>query len=180
MTVQTSMKLIVPKDYAKHYEAAISKEIGKALKVEAAIVRRAFERTTRTWTKRPKFRVWSRQAGYAGLGGKYIPKLSVSSQDEIYYYVSKGTAIRWAVMSQDFRPKTRPRVIGSRTGRGGAVIVGRKAMTARNIQPRPGIKAREFDEEIKKRRTPWFQKRIEKAVAAGAKRAERNIKSRKR
>jgi hypothetical protein len=84
-----------------------------------------------------------------------------------FKFLDEGTALRWALMSQDWKSKTKPRKIKSGSGRGRPVIVGRRAMQARGIGPRPGIEAREWTETIGKRRKPKFTKRMVRAIQAG-------------
>lgn len=72
----------------------------------------------------------------------------VSTGDEIYKFLTRGTAVRYVVMSRDFISKTRPGVIPSRAGRGG---VGRVA-----ADPMPGIEARDYDKLVRAEVEPKF------------------------
>lgn len=107
-----------------------------------------FKKTTRTWNHKPVFK--QRKARHFLVASTY-------TNDRIYYFITRGTPIRRAVMTSDFRAKTSPRIIGSGRGRGGVAFISKKIS-------RPGIKAREFDDEIAKRRQPVLVNRLDKAV----------------
>ena len=81
---------------------------------------------------------------------------TVFVSDKAYYFVSKGTKKRWAVMSSDWRSKTKPKRIPSGKGRGRAVLIGKRAMQRRGMRARPGIKGRKFDKQIAKKRKREF------------------------
>ncbi len=132
------------------------------LRKEGKQLRNLFDKTTRTWSKPVRFRTDVRVAGIRAT-------VRISTKDIRFISVDKGTKIRWAVMSNPFTPKTRVRVIGSRPGRGKAVIRGRQAMNQRNIKARPGIKPRNFSVEIRKRRRPVFFRQMRRAMKRAAK-----------
>ena len=97
-------------------------------------LRRDFHSTIRTWRRKPKFITTMRRGS-----GKIIGRIETSNK--IYKFVSGGTRVRYATMTPDFRPKTQSGFIGSRAGRGGVMLISR-------ARPRPGIRARKFDELI--------------------------------
>lgn len=101
-----------------------------ALTGAAKGAKRDFDVTTQTWKNRPQFTIESSP-------GKRI----VSTTSDIYRYVTRGTRVRYAVMSPDFMPKTRPGFIGSNMGKGGVVSISK-------LHPMPGIKARRFEQAI--------------------------------
>lgn len=163
MAVSVEFKPIIPKELnIKAYSDAAT----KLLKQEAKIIKREFSKTTKTFNNPVKFaeRNTSTRSQLSRL---------VFASDKQYFFVTRGTRIRWALMSQDFNAKTSARVIGSRRGRGRAVIIGKRAMQARNIAPRPGIKAREFDLEIVKRRQPKFVRNANKAFNLATRKANK-------
>lgn len=137
-------------------------ELNKALREEGAKIKTQLILPTKKWSKKPSFRKKVRLVMREA-------SVKVTTEDKRYRYLDKGTKKRWAVMSSDFKPKTTPRTLGSRRGQGKAVIRGKQAMQARGIKPRPGIQPREFTDEAAKRRKPWFEKRIDKAIARAAK-----------
>ena len=152
-------------------------EIVKELNEQAQIMKRMYLKTVRTWkAPRPVFKVTAAIKGPPGPRGGVATQqaiASVETTDERFIYVDQGTRIRWAVMGRGFKAKTRPGVVGSGAGRGGPVIVGRRAMQKRNIKPRPGIKARKFTKEIQKRRRAPFFKAMREANLRGIRRAQR-------
>lgn len=109
---------------------------------------------------------------YATKGPRGIlnRSLTVSTRDRRMVHVDRGTSVRWAVMSPDFRPKTRVRSLSSRKGAGRTVVRGRRAMVARNIAPRPGIAPHFFSDEIAKRRQKTFARNVQREIKLAAKR----------
>lgn len=103
-----------------------------------------FKSTVKDWKRKPDF-----DEKKVVSDKRFV--IEVSTDNEIYYYVSHGTRIRYATMSQDFVSKTQPKVIPSRRGRGGMVFVSKR-------RPRPGIKGRKFDKQIKEKRKPAFKR----------------------
>lgn len=81
----------------------------------------------------------------------------------VYFFLNYGTRIRYATMSHDFSPKTSVRVLQSFPGSGGKAYVS-------IFLPRPGIKARHWDDEIKKK----YEKIIESQLRSTLIRAVRN------
>lgn len=123
--------VFLPKNLLKNAaQAAVI--IENALNGAALGARADFGVTVQTWnTVHPDFVIQER-VGYRLI---YTDNL-------IYKFVSGGTKVRYATMTPDFIAKTSPRVIGSGAGRGGVMFISKK-------HPRPGIKAREFELEIK-------------------------------
>ena len=92
-----------------------------------------FQVTTETFDHKVEFVIESTQG-----------RREVYTTDAPYFYINFGTSVRHALMSPDFKPKTRTGYIGSNQGRGGVVIISKKL----NL---PGIKAREFDRVIREK-----------------------------
>jgi len=139
-----NLKPIVPKEFKI---PGIKGKLEKMLRHEAWIHRRMMQKVTREIkVDRGSLRLTTLPYG----NPKAVAK---------FRWLNEGTRVRHAVMSKDFRPKTRHRTIGSRRGRGGMVFVSRKIRL-------PGIKAREWTDEIRKRRTPKFQVKVERTFKA--------------
>ena len=72
------------------------------------------------------------------------------TSSDVMYWLDLGTTVRYATMSSDFRSKTFPRGgIKTRSGRGRLAYVDRS-------QPRDGIEAREFTQDIVDRQAEEF------------------------
>ena len=82
----------------------------------------------------------------------------------VYYFLNEGTAVRYATMSPDFRPKSRVRTLGSFPGQGGIASVS-------VLKPRPGIVARKWDEEIKKKYDRFIHHQLRGALVRGVRRS---------
>lgn len=124
-----------------------------------------FDKTVSTWRRKPIF----------GMDIDLTPggsKIAVGTPSGVYHFISDGTSIRWAVMSADWESKTQPGIIPAQPGRGRVLIAGRQAMQARNIAPRPGIEAREFDKSVYNEMLPRARKIIGRSIS----RAVRKIK----
>ncbi|RLC88773.1 MAG: hypothetical protein DRJ03_01610 [Chloroflexi bacterium] len=149
-----NLKPIEPKEFKI---PGIKGKLEKMLRHEAWIQRRMMQKVTRTWKgTKPRFK----REIKVDRGNLRLTTLPYGNPKAVnkFRWLNEGTRVRHAVMSKDFRPKTRHRTIGSRRGRGGMVFVSRKIR-------QPGIKAREWTDEIRKRRTPKFRVKVERTFA---------------
>lgn len=143
----------------------IKEKIIEQMSNEGDIIERHLKKTTATWQgAKPIFKKEVRQGGHPQIPQGSIgliveprgPDLGVSK----WWWLELGTRIRWAVMAANFRSKTSPGRLRTRQGQGGAVIIGRRAMTKRGIAPRPGIEARNWRKNILDRRKKVFVRRM--------------------
>ena len=134
-----------------------------ALRAEGRDVKKEYEKTTKTWKKKPEFEV------LIGLTRRVPGSASVlvGTDNEIYRYVDEGTKGHYVpksgVATMKFRPgykaKTRPKQIKSyKGGAFGDKIVRRGRWWVK------GIVAREFSPTIQKRRRKPFTRRMVKAM----------------
>lgn len=119
--------------------------------------RPSFDQTVQTWSgaSKPDF-----QSDYRREGDDEIGEI-VAEDDRIYRFVSEGTKVRYGTMTPGFVPKTQPGRIAAQAGRGGLSYVS-------IARPRPGIKARRFDRQIRIKLRRVF-KRLAKRRMAQAK-----------
>lgn len=122
--------------------------IDNALDGGALLAKTKFDVTSQTWRERPKF-----------LISKKTGERTIYTTDLIYKFVSGGTRVRYATMTQGFRPKTRVRKLVSYKGRGGVAFISRK-------HPRPGITAREYPDEVIKEINKVFPSIVQRAIDA--------------
>lgn len=126
------------------------------------------EMTVRTWHTKPKFR--TRMIATANeIGVDITPSKDKPGQQ--WEWISEGTKPRLIVprrkggmlrFQSKFKPKTTPRVIGSKAGaRGG------KPVFAKSVR-HPGIEAREWPQEMARRLKNRFKQRIENALRRAA------------
>ena len=135
-------KAIIPKSLLLEPEK-LMKAINNAMDGAAEAARVDFYSTTDTFkTVKPKFRITKRRLNRI-----------IATDNRVYGFLNDGTPVRYAVMSPDFRAKTKTGFIGSRIGRGRLVIISKKIK-------RPGIKPRKFAETIAKK----WQKELPKIV----------------
>ena len=132
-----------------------------------------FQKTTATWKHKVEFEAALSQS----LGGASV---HVITTDEIYNYVNNGTdphpifagqytglsnkkalSFKWGGKGS-YRPKTRPRIIGSTPGGPTGPRV------ARAYVQHPGTKPRKFDLTIGKKWEPMFKRRMEQAMSKAA------------
>lgn len=137
-------------------------EILNELRAEGRDHRKALKPTVATWKgEKPKFEsLIGLERGSAGSASVLTGPTGSEKAVWKWRWLDEGTRIRWALMSRDWKSKTRRRVFGSFRGRGRVVIAGRRAMQRRNIRPRPGIKAREWSVTLMKRRRRPFTRRM--------------------
>lgn len=140
------------------YRAAVT----RALLEEGRTIQQEYEKISNGWDS---------PVQYDGklIVNKLTAKITISTVDPRMVFLDLGTSHRWAVMSSDFKAKTRPGVIGSRRGAGQVVIRGQVAMETRGIKARPGIKAREFSITIAKRREKPFERKVQNEITLASK-----------
>jgi len=143
---------------------AYQNAIDKALEFQSFAIRGRYAGVSRGFSSPVEYK----QEGPRSIGTSR--SIRVSTRDVRMVMLDTGTSWRWAVMSKDFRPKTQVRVLRSQRGAGRTIIRGRRAMTARHMSPRQGIKARFFSDEITKIEKLPFIHRIESAISAAARR----------
>ncbi len=149
---------IIPKNL--YNDKAIFFSLQRQAIREIRIIDDLYSKTYRTWKSKPGFQI---------TNATNRQKISVrtGSNDDKMFWLDDGTRVRWALMSPDWVSKTRPRAIGSRGGSGRVIIAGKRAMIARGIGPRPGIKARQFTREIVVRRQKPYTKAMTRALRKG-------------
>lgn len=111
-----------------------------------------YAKTVKTWKTKPDFDKSVKRTKSSITG-------EVSTTNKIYKYLDRGTRVRFAVMSQNFRPKTRSNVIDSFQGRGGFSHFGVK----------PGIEARNWTVVLARKYQKRISKRASVFLAKGAK-----------
>lgn len=132
------MKVLIPKGLVFN-APKLARAVENTLEAAAKDVKVDFGVTTQTWKQKPEFTIERKTA-----------ERIVSTQDEIYGYVSEGTRPHvitargrgGLVFGVPSSPKTHVRAIGSGRGSRGTTIV-----HARQVH-HPGTEAREFEEVI--------------------------------
>lgn len=166
MAVKTTLAIIKPESMNVK---AIIDEIIIELKKEGNIDKSVLKETVSTWKEKPIMK--SQVEPNFTSDAMRVLTGPTGSEKAInkWVWLDGGTRIRWALMSSNWKSKTRVKNFRSRTGAGNVVIAGRRAMQRRGIAPRPGIKAREWASTLTKQRTKPFQNSIGKAVQRGTK-----------
>lgn len=116
--------------------------------------KRSFRRSTRTWDHAVKFHQKTNRQDLT---------VEVFTTDQIYFWISEGTSIRYATMTPDFVAKTRPGALDSGPGAGGVAFVTR-------ARPNPGIEARQFDRLVVERHQDDYQHALDRDLAAAEER----------
>jgi len=164
MPAAIQIKVIKPQRFK---DAAFKKAIKDAAKAAGTEMEKDFQKTVATWSRKPKFeKIVSIDPNVEVL---------VGTDNEVYGYVNDGTrphlifpkrakalSFRWGGKGS-YKPKTRPRFIGSMPGGPTGPRV------ARPYVQHPGTKAREFDKTIEKKWRSAFKRRMEQAMSAAAK-----------
>lgn len=156
------LKAILPKGVLQPREVA--RAVRNKLVDEGRIVQRALRGTVGTWRNAPTFEMTQHVAPTQGQA-IYVTVSPAGDPEAVrhFKFVNDGTAVRWAVMSKDFRPKTTPGKLKAGPGKPPAdpVLRGRSQM----FSPRPGIVARKFTFIIKADRQPKFSTAVRAALA---------------
>lgn len=142
----------------------VRKELLKAAEAEGKEVQKLYGQAVATWQgDKPDFET------LIDVTGRDVQVLTGpnGSQEALkkFKFLDEGTRIRWALMSRDWKSKTKPGSLRSGRGRGRVVVAGKRHMR----RPRPGIKARKWTETIAKRRRRPFTQRMIAAKNRGLK-----------
>ena len=162
-----------PKMRPDLYKQAMIAELGR----QSDQVLRLYLATTRTWKHKPKFRVdfkYGNEPVREGGGAAF----AVMTDDEIFHYVDQGTKGPYPIprvarpgkrlaFRTKYRAKTRRRVLGSGAGGSSGDLVRPTQVM------HPGIKARQFTQEIQKRRRAPFFRAMKEAHLKGLRLAKR-------
>lgn len=150
------MNVKVPKQLFN--TAKLNRAIENALTGEAKAVKIDLDTTTQTWTHRPAFTI-----------DKTEGRRVVATDDEVYGFVDEGTDAHLIVAKSPTkpltfgvggRPKTTPRVIGSRAGAKGSTIV------RAQVVHHPGTNAREFTDTVKEKWDDRLPDVLQRAIDA--------------
>lgn len=144
--------------------SALERGILDAAEKTQDIILKEYKAITRTWKHTVTFKV----RGPFIRGGRVIGE--VTTTDKIYNFVTGGTRAhiirprrKFLRFRTGYRSKTSPRVLGSTAGGSfGAFVLSRGVR-------HPGIKAREFEQEIARRHEPAHIKRVEAAIRKATK-----------
>lgn len=120
----------IPKN-EKRTPDQIANEIKRALKQVGSMAAKRMKEPTQTWKHQVGFAVEEPRL----IGDDLV--CNVYTEDDPYFFVDAGTRVRYATMTPDFIPKTKPRKFQSGAGRGGLRYWDR-------MVPRPGIEKREW------------------------------------
>lgn len=134
---------------------AMLNRMRKLVKEQTGHSNKQFGLTYRTWEHQPEFVEDFEETSSQMIGSATTTDKGSTSNP--YPFIARGTSVRYATMSDDFQPKSKPRVIGSSVGRGNVLYINK-------ARPRPGIEAREYEQEIAKREQPKFSARGKKAL----------------
>lgn len=157
-------KPIKPK---KFRDDVYRKEILFAAGKIAKEIKKDFEKTVKSWNTKPKFEI------IIAVGPNSIDVL-VGTDDEVYNYVDLGTKEHiiqpkkpggTLAFKSQYKPKTIPNVIGSRSGGASGDTVFAKWVI------HPGTKARNFSKTITKNWERKFKRRIEQALSRANKKS---------
>lgn len=125
------------------FEALLQEELGWVAADTAKDIDDDLEGIVSTWEHSVVFVVKSRIS-------RASVTVSVSTDDEIFGYINNGTAVRYATMTPDFKPKTRPGSLVSGPGAGGLSFVSKRI-------PHKGIVARDFIEMLTTKYRPIYK-----------------------
>ena len=150
--------------------AAMLEEMKRQLELYKPFIKRDFEQTTRTWKgEKPVFVVVK-----SVKGSELRLSLRVTGPEKgrkRWWWLEKGTPVRYAVMSKDFEAKTVPGKVVSYLGKGAAVHVSK-------LHPRPGIKARMWRKAIRDEHVKPFQSWMATAMLRAAAASGHQMKGR--
>jgi hypothetical protein len=142
----------------------IKGKIEDALTAEGKDIKADLAKTTNSWTgTKPRWRV-DRIVSGDQIGTHVYPDQGTEG-GRTWMFLDQGTRIRWALMSKNWKSKTRPGDLSSGPGGGYVIVAGKRFMQAHGIAPRPGIQARKWSEMVQKARSGPFIRRMDKTFS---------------
>jgi hypothetical protein len=151
------MKAVLAGNAALAQLKAVQDEWEKGLKEQGKANKAEYDKTHATWTTDVQFNI----KVHMGRDRWYVDTWAVN---RIYWFVHESVSVMRGVLSSDWSPKTKPRVLGSGAGSGRLLYASKKVS-------KPPYEARKFTETIVKVQQPEFEKRMQRATAAGARKA---------
>lgn len=150
MSIKITKQRIKPTK--KYNTEGIRKGMKAALDSAATRVKRDLKDITGTWHHSVNFQVTLRIAGEDASA-------RITTDDDVFHFLNKGTKVRYALMSPDWRSKTKPGRMRSGSGGGRLILVSKRKPWRRSRKrwPRPGIKARGWMRDIQRSNTKKFQ-----------------------
>lgn len=123
-------------------------EVGKNLKSSLITPQKDFQDFVGTWKHKPTIRLDTLKklneiSAFTGVISKYSSGQKATPEDQ-FFFVARGTKVRYMKMSHDFIAKTKKGVISSGPGRGRAI--------GKSVTPLPGIEARDIEKTVKTKR----------------------------
>ena len=134
---------------------AMRKSWETALQEEGKEISRLYGKTYSNWHHKPQEQVSSASSDKE----MYV---EVKLTGRIYWFVHESISVLRAVFTDDWQPKTQPRVLSSGAGSGAMVYASKKIS-------KPPYEAREFTEAIVEERQKPFEKRMRDATFQGVK-----------
>ena len=153
-----TLKPILPKPFNKAALKVLRQPVERTIDEAAAL----FEKTQATWEHKAKFKKTVKETA-AKIDGSVLTS-GDGSKEHPYPFVTRGTKVRRALMTPGFVAKSQKRIIGSGQGQGGVLFVSKRLSL-------PGIKAREFEEEIGEQMEPRLKAYAEDALSDFAKKS---------
>lgn len=153
LTTPASLMNLALVDY-EDIRRDIIKNIKRELKQEADTQVRKLKRLTDPWENvRPDFH-YETDEDADGI------KVTVYTNNLIFYFLDQGTKVRFATMTPDFIPQTSPGSLHSSGKVGDLLFVSTK-------RPHPGIESRRFMETLYEESRPIFIKNISEIIMEG-------------
>jgi len=167
MTTTIQLKAIKAK---KLQVDQIRLELLNELRKQGTEHKERLRQTVRTWKgDRPTFKTAISLRGGDAVAATYPEGSDLAVMK--WVWLEAGTRIRWALMGQGWKSKTRPGRFASGAGRGRVVLFGKRGFNRHGLKARPGIKARKWTEKVRKERERAFARELERAVVRGADKA---------
>lgn len=132
--------------YVAKMMPAIRAKIKRIMREEANLHKRILLRAVSTWDEQPLFEIESEE-------NEDKIFYSIFTDDRIFYFIDKGTRIRFATMTRDFSPKSVPNSLVARPGSGGLAYVNPR-------RPRRGIEPRNFMITVYEKRRPIYVSKL--------------------
>jgi len=183
MPFQVQFRKVIPR---KLSVAGMVAQMVQAGVKDAQNMVRDLDKTTKTW-KGEKARFNSQIAvtpAWNPLASSFPNRITTtvslmedSSRGAMKWkFLEGGTRVRYAIMSKNFRAKTRLRELNSWAGAGGALLTKSGKVVLAMKYPRPGIKARKWLPTLKTKYRPRIKTSYERALRNAVKASGHSVR----
>jgi hypothetical protein len=150
--------------YRKLDTSAVKQSVRNVMRAEIEKIKKKLEETTEFWDgEKPQFKSTTHVGSNFSLVAYAVALKNDTFGAQKWFWLNDGTSVRWAMMSPNFSPKTKPNTFSTRPGveeYSQPLFVGPISFAYKNrlykghrpnigtVKPQPGVKRRNWSKKI--------------------------------